>query len=139
MSQARTRLCWPRTVAGRRLVDELARCDREIAAMHAQTGKPAWLTTLGIEDWRAERRLIEGEMEANVSARKDRAMVIPLAWWKIVRERFDEGERAALHCAVTGETVSPAGVTIDPRRLARNLREKVEDLLNGNRFRSAGA
>jgi hypothetical protein len=37
----------------------IARCDREIAAMYAQPPiQPAWLTTLGIEDWEAEKRLI---------------------------------------------------------------------------------
>lgn len=39
---------------------EIARCDREIRAMETQEpSKPAYLTTLGIEDWRAERRILE--------------------------------------------------------------------------------
>lgn len=38
---------------------EIARCDREIAAMQAQApGAPAYLTVLGIEDWRWERRAL---------------------------------------------------------------------------------
>lgn len=41
------------------LEEELLRCDREIAAMILQSpDKPAWLVTLGIEDWKAEKRLI---------------------------------------------------------------------------------
>jgi hypothetical protein len=44
---------------------ELARCDAEIAAMQNQSGVPAWLVTLGILDWEAEKRLIRAELEAN--------------------------------------------------------------------------
>jgi hypothetical protein len=42
-------------------IDEaLARCDREIAAMYArEDGSPAWLTTLGITDWEAEKRILQ--------------------------------------------------------------------------------
>jgi hypothetical protein len=44
------------------LAREIARCDREIAAMEQQPPvAPAYLTTLGIEDWRGEKRLIERE------------------------------------------------------------------------------
>lgn len=44
------------------LAREIARCDAEIAAMEQQEPvKPAYLVTLGIEDWRAEKRLIERE------------------------------------------------------------------------------
>jgi len=44
------------------LQEKLERCDREIAAMNAQPPvQPAWLVTLGVEDWEAEKRfLIEG-------------------------------------------------------------------------------
>jgi hypothetical protein len=34
----------------------LAHCDREISAMRAQADKPAYLVTLGIEDWEREKR-----------------------------------------------------------------------------------
>jgi hypothetical protein len=41
------------------LAREIERCDREIAAMEQQEpGQPAYLTTLGIEDWEAEKRLL---------------------------------------------------------------------------------
>jgi len=41
---------------------EIARCDAEIAAMEQQPpGAPAYLTTLGIEDWRREKQMIERE------------------------------------------------------------------------------
>ncbi|HWP32637.1 MAG TPA: hypothetical protein VNL97_02710 [Solirubrobacterales bacterium] len=44
------------------LAREIARCDAEIAAMEQQEPTvPAYLTTLGIEDWRGEKRLIERE------------------------------------------------------------------------------
>jgi hypothetical protein len=44
------------------LAREMARCDREIEAMEQQPAVvPAYLTTLGIEDWRGEKRLIERE------------------------------------------------------------------------------
>ena len=37
------------------IAQEIARCDREIAEMLAQSPvAPAYLTTLGIEDWRHE-------------------------------------------------------------------------------------
>jgi hypothetical protein len=46
------------------ILAEIARCDREIAEMETQEPvKPAYLTTMGIEDWRAERRLLERELE----------------------------------------------------------------------------
>lgn len=39
---------------------EIARCDREIRAMETQpVGQPAYLTTLGIEDWKAEKRILQ--------------------------------------------------------------------------------
>lgn len=39
---------------------EIAKCDDEIAAMqHQEPTAPAYLTTLGIEDWRRERRILE--------------------------------------------------------------------------------
>lgn len=45
--------------------EALARCDREIREIQERpdvlTGNvPAWLVTLGIEDWEAEKRLISG-------------------------------------------------------------------------------
>lgn len=48
------------------LADELERCDREIAAIRARPDvvaglAPAWLVTMGIEDWEAEKRLILAE------------------------------------------------------------------------------
>ncbi len=37
----------------------IERCEREIAAMLAQPPiVPAWLVTLGVEDWEAEKRLL---------------------------------------------------------------------------------
>lgn len=39
---------------------EIARCDEEIAAMEAQEPVgPAYLVTLGIEDWQAEKRILQ--------------------------------------------------------------------------------
>ncbi len=38
---------------------ELQRCEREISEAAGQTDKPAYLVTLGIEDWECEKRLIE--------------------------------------------------------------------------------
>lgn len=41
--------------------NELARCDREIAEITARADRetlPAWLVTLGYEDWQMEKRLI---------------------------------------------------------------------------------
>ena len=44
------------------LAREIARCDAEIAAMESQEPTvPAYLTTLGIEDWEGEKRLIVRE------------------------------------------------------------------------------
>jgi hypothetical protein len=46
------------------LAREIARCDAEIAAMEQQPSTvPAYLTTLGIEDWQREKRLIEREAQ----------------------------------------------------------------------------
>lgn len=42
------------------LARELARCDREIAEMENQPPvQPAYLTTMGIEDWRREKRILQ--------------------------------------------------------------------------------
>lgn len=39
---------------------QLERCRREIAEMEAQEPvRPAFLTTLGIEDWRGEMRILQ--------------------------------------------------------------------------------
>ena len=43
------------------MTDDLARCDWEIAEASAHTEAPAWLVTLGIEDWKREREWIERE------------------------------------------------------------------------------
>ena len=45
------------------LSEALARCDREIKELQERSdvvsgNAPAWLVTLGIEDWRAEKRLL---------------------------------------------------------------------------------
>lgn len=51
---------WQHIAAQDQVEAEIARCDREIAEMLVQPeGAPAWLTTLGIEDWKMERRIIE--------------------------------------------------------------------------------
>lgn len=49
------------------LRDAIARCDREIAEIQARpdvcAGEcPAWLVALGINDWLAEKRLLEKEL-----------------------------------------------------------------------------
>jgi hypothetical protein len=42
------------------IIREIERCDRQIAEYEAQPiGAPAYLTTLGIEDWRGEKRILE--------------------------------------------------------------------------------
>lgn len=42
------------------ILRQIARCDLEIAAMESQPEvAPAYLTTLGIEDWRGEKRILE--------------------------------------------------------------------------------
>ena len=59
------------------------RCAKEIAEIEAQTDKPAWLVTLGVEDWECEKRFTHtlategitgdirpgGSMDARQSAR----------------------------------------------------------------------
>ncbi len=47
-------------MAAGKILEEIARCDREIAEMEQQLpGQPAYLTTLGIEDWKAEKRILQ--------------------------------------------------------------------------------
>lgn len=47
----------------KRLRAEKARCGREInAAEKQEPPAPAWLATLGIEDWRREKGFIEREL-----------------------------------------------------------------------------
>lgn len=44
--------------------ERLARCDREQREISAQASSgemPAWLVTLGLEDWEMEKRLIQEE------------------------------------------------------------------------------
>jgi hypothetical protein len=47
------------------LAEQLARCDREIAAIHAaaaantERDAPAYLVVLGLEDWEREKRLLQ--------------------------------------------------------------------------------
>ncbi len=53
------------------LAEQLARCDREIAEIRERPDvvagiAPAWLVTLGIEDWEAEKRLLTGRDPAGV-------------------------------------------------------------------------
>jgi hypothetical protein len=50
------------------LLAEIARCDAQIAEYSEQSGCPAWLAALGVEDWRAERRLIQRELDAAACA-----------------------------------------------------------------------
>ena len=42
-----------------RIISELQRCAEEQIEMMAQTKTPAWLVTLGVEDWEMEKRLIK--------------------------------------------------------------------------------
>ena len=51
-------------IAHNRDVAEVDRCDREIAAIMNRPDvvaglAPAWLVTLGVSDWEAEKRLIQ--------------------------------------------------------------------------------
>jgi hypothetical protein len=39
--------------------DGISRCEREQAEILATRNLPAWVTTLALEDWEAEKRLIE--------------------------------------------------------------------------------
>lgn len=53
----------------RALSEQIARCDREIAAIDAEPSvidgtAPAWLVTLGREDWEAEKRWLVERGEA---------------------------------------------------------------------------
>jgi hypothetical protein len=46
--------------------DDLARCDREIEEIEERPANypaPAYLSAMGVNDWRVERRLIESERE----------------------------------------------------------------------------
>jgi hypothetical protein len=62
-----TPTCWPRTQTAEQ-ARQLLRCQAEIEAMSAQVGKPAWLVTLGIEDWQDEKRLIRAETKEKARA-----------------------------------------------------------------------
>jgi hypothetical protein len=43
-----------------KIEEEIARCDREIAEMEQQPPlQPAYLTTLGIQDWEGEKRILQ--------------------------------------------------------------------------------
>jgi hypothetical protein len=49
---------------------QLARCDQEIAEIQAREDVlsglvPAWLVTLGVEDWEAEARELRKQLNAN--------------------------------------------------------------------------
>jgi hypothetical protein len=46
------------------LIAAIERCDREIEEIESRqnTTEPAWLVTLGVEDWRAEKRLLLGKL-----------------------------------------------------------------------------
>ena len=58
---------------------EIARCDREIAAMQAQNPvKPAYLTTLGIEDWKRERAILEDMLGYRIDPKTG---IKPIADW----------------------------------------------------------
>ena len=48
------------------LAREIERCDREIAAMSGQDAAPAYLVTMGQEDWRWERRELERMLDAGL-------------------------------------------------------------------------
>jgi len=65
------------------VTDDLARCDREIAEASAHTEAPAWLVTLGVEDWRAEKRLIEAERASSLQS----SLVQHSPGWVVIFER----------------------------------------------------
>ena len=67
---------------------EIERCDREIAEMLAQPPTaPAYLTTMGIEDWRWEKRLLASMLieESDESYEASEALLHP---------RHDEDQKA---------------------------------------------
>lgn len=59
-SRALTHPTTPRVREGRdnELLQELRRCRLEIEAMQDQHDSPAWLVTLGVNDWQMEQKLI---------------------------------------------------------------------------------
>jgi len=48
--------------------EEIARCRREQEEMRVRKNQPAWLVTLGVEDWEMEIRLIESEYRTQRSS-----------------------------------------------------------------------
>ena len=57
--------------------EELARCNREIAEASQQTEAPAWLVTLGVEDWEAEKCWILAQETSST------VLVLPDDLWAI--------------------------------------------------------
>ena len=66
-------------------------------------------------------------------------MLIRLREWAAVRGQFSESEKAALTLAVTGETICPAGVTINQAKLSADLVAKLDRLLPSRRAKGAPA
>lgn len=71
---------------------EIERCDREIAEMERQPpGAPAYLTTLGMLDWRRERRLIELEQLNPCQRLFAESVERDARRWRRIRERRNDG------------------------------------------------
>ena len=58
--------------------EDFARRDREIAEASQQMEAPAWLVTLGVEDWKREREWIERERASTRFGTPGRFKVYPL-------------------------------------------------------------
>ena len=52
-------------------------------------------------------------------------MLITMAAWERIRERFSECEKDALNAAVTGELISPRGLSVNLDKLPAPLRAKL--------------
>ena len=49
--------------------------------------------------------------------------------WREIRAEFTEDEKAALNRAIVGQTICPAGVTVDLTQLPDRLAAKLESAL----------
>lgn len=54
-------------------------------------------------------------------------MLLRMADWDRIREKFSEDEKIKLNAAINGETICPRGCTIDEEKLGEGLSRKIRE------------
>jgi hypothetical protein len=61
----------------------------------------------------------------SIDRKRGDEMIVTLAKWETIRDRFSDDEKDALNAANIGETICPRGIIVDEKQLSAKILEKL--------------